>query len=52
MGDYNRYVPSEKQIEGVQYLLSYGVARKFIAHDYKLIAHNQVRPNKIIDLLS
>lgn len=42
MGDYNRYIPSDRQIEGVQYLISYGIARKFIANDYKLIALNQV----------
>lgn len=42
MGDYIRHKPSAKQLEGVQYLLAYGVARHFIAPDYKLVAQNQV----------
>lgn len=42
MGDYIRYEPTERQLEGVRYLLDYGLTQKFIAHDYKLLAHNQV----------
>lgn len=43
MGDYVRFEPSEKQLDGVRYLLAYGVTRDFIQRDYQLIAHNQVR---------
>ena len=42
MGDYILYQPSPKQFEAVQYLLAYGVARHYVAPDYKLVAHNQV----------
>lgn len=42
MGDYIRHIPSDKQFDGVQYLLAYGAARQFLAPDYKLVAHNQV----------
>lgn len=42
MGDYNRHHPTSRQLEGVQYLLAYGLAQHFIAPEYKLIAHNQV----------
>lgn len=43
MGDYNRYQPSERQLEGAKFLISYGVSRFFIAPDYKLVAHNQTQ---------
>lgn len=46
MGDYNRYEPSERQFEGVRFLISYGISRHIIAADYKLVAHNQTRANK------
>lgn len=43
MGDYVRFEPSEKQLDGVRYLLAYGVTRDLLQRDYQLIAHNQVR---------
>ena len=42
MGDYGRYIPTEKQLEAVQYLLTYAVTNKHITLDYKLVAQNQV----------
>lgn len=43
MGDYVRFEPSEKQFDGVRYLLAYAVTRDLLQRDYQLIAHNQVR---------
>lgn len=45
MGDYMRYKPSPMQLDGVRYLLAYGLARQFIQNEYKLVAHNQVMKN-------
>lgn len=42
MGDYVRYEPSSRQLEGVQYLLEFGITQKFLRPDYLLLAHNQV----------
>lgn len=42
MADYVRFEPSEKQFDGVRYLLSYGTMRNYLTREYKLIAHNQV----------
>ncbi|XP_030372626.1 peptidoglycan-recognition protein LA [Scaptodrosophila lebanonensis] len=46
MGDYGRYEPSKKQLEGVQFLLAHAVANKQLDVGYKLVAHNQTRPSK------
>lgn len=46
MGDYIRFEPSDKQFDGVKYLLAYGVARSYITPDYLLIAHNQTKSTK------
>lgn len=43
MGDYNRYKPTHKQLEGAQFLVSYGISRSLIAPEYKLVALNQTR---------
>lgn len=45
MGDYIRYTPSSIQLDGVRYLLAYGLTREYIDRDYKLVAHNQVISN-------
>lgn len=42
MGDYVRYEPTSRQLEGVQYLLEFGITQKFLRPDYLLVAHNQV----------
>lgn len=42
MGDYNRHIPTERQLEGAHYLLDYGLTQQYLSHDYKLVAHNQV----------
>lgn len=46
MGDFSRYRPSEKQLESVRFLVSYGISRHYVAPDYKLVAHNQTRVTK------
>ncbi|KAJ6640719.1 Peptidoglycan-recognition protein LA [Pseudolycoriella hygida] len=46
MGDYVRYEPSPRQVEGVKYLLTYGLTRQFIDKNYKLVAHNQTQATK------
>ncbi|XP_032598800.1 peptidoglycan-recognition protein LA isoform X2 [Drosophila grimshawi] len=46
MGDYARYTPTPKQLEGVQFLLAHGVANRKLHVDYKLIAHNQTKTTK------
>ncbi|KAM8710466.1 hypothetical protein ACLKA7_017135 [Drosophila subpalustris] len=43
MGDYERYVPTKRQFEGVQHLLSHGVAMQILDVNYKMIALNQTR---------
>ncbi|KAL7732636.1 hypothetical protein ACLKA6_013566 [Drosophila palustris] len=43
MGDYERYVPTKRQLEGVQHLLSHGVAMQILDVNYKMIALNQTR---------
>lgn len=47
MGDYMRYKPSSMQLDGVRYLIAYGLTRQYIGKDYKLVAHNQVDLNKL-----
>jgi len=42
MGDYGRFKPGPKQLEGVQFLLAHAVANRNIEVDYKLVAQNQV----------
>lgn len=42
MGDYGRFHPSAKQLEGVQFLLAHAVANGALEVDYKLVAQNQV----------
>lgn len=42
MGDYGRYQPTAKQLEGVQFLLAHAVANHKLDLDYKLVAQNQV----------
>lgn len=48
MGDYLRYQPSSRQLEGVQYLLEFGITQKYLRPDYLLVAHNQVHLNRSI----
>jgi len=43
MGDYGRFKPSAKQLEGVQFLLAHAVANRNVEVDYKLVAQNQVK---------
>lgn len=47
MGDYGRYVPTPKQLEGVQFLLAHAVANRKLDLDYKLVAQNQVSLPKL-----
>lgn len=42
MGDYDRFSPSLKQLEGVQFLLAHAVANGKLQKDYKLVAQKQV----------
>lgn len=42
MGDFVRYEPTARQLEGVQYLLEFGITHQFLRADYRLVAHNQV----------
>ncbi|XP_017101245.2 peptidoglycan-recognition protein LA isoform X1 [Drosophila bipectinata] len=46
MGDYGRFQPSAKQLEGVQFLLAHAVANGALEVDYKLVAQNQTRTSK------
>ncbi|XP_017956461.1 peptidoglycan-recognition protein LA isoform X2 [Drosophila navojoa] len=46
MGDYGRYVPTPKQLEGVQFLLAHAVANRKVDLDYKLVAQNQTKVTK------
>uniref|UniRef100_A0A6P4EEA6 Peptidoglycan-recognition protein LA isoform X1 n=3 Tax=Drosophila rhopaloa TaxID=1041015 RepID=A0A6P4EEA6_DRORH len=46
MGDYGRFRPSAKQIEGVQFLLAHAVANRNLEVDYKLVAQNQTKSSK------
>ncbi|KAH8418239.1 hypothetical protein KR222_006310, partial [Zaprionus bogoriensis] len=46
MGDYARYTPSHKQLEGVQFLLAHAVANHKLDFDYKLVAQNQTRNSR------
>ncbi|XP_017139304.1 peptidoglycan-recognition protein LA isoform X1 [Drosophila miranda] len=46
MGDYGRYMPSPKQLEGVQFLLAHAVANHQLEADYKLVAQNQTKTAK------
>lgn len=48
MGDYIRYKPTSIQMDGVRYLLAYGLARQYIEKDYKLVAHNQVISQSLV----
>lgn len=42
MGDYNEFEPTWKQLEGVAFLLEYGITKRYLNKDYLLVAHNQV----------
>ncbi|KAH8366206.1 hypothetical protein KR093_010152 [Drosophila rubida] len=46
MGDYGRYTPTAKQLEGVQYLLAHAVANHKLDFNYKLVAQNQTKASK------
>ncbi|XP_041673616.1 peptidoglycan-recognition protein LA isoform X1 [Drosophila eugracilis] len=46
MGDYGRFKPSAKQMEGVQFLLAHAVANRNLEVDYKLVAQNQTKTTK------
>ncbi|EDW69686.1 peptidoglycan-recognition protein LA isoform X2 [Drosophila virilis] len=46
MGDYGRYQPTAKQLEGVQFLLAHAVANHKLDLDYKLVAQNQTKSSK------
>ncbi|XP_034657820.1 peptidoglycan-recognition protein LA isoform X1 [Drosophila subobscura] len=46
MGDYGRYAPTAKQLEGVQFLLAHAVANQQLEVDYKLVAQNQTKSSK------
>ncbi|KAL5291598.1 PGRPLA family protein [Megaselia abdita] len=46
IGDFIRYSPSETQFEAIQHLLSYGVAKSYLASDYKLVAQNQTKKTR------
>ncbi|XP_052845388.1 peptidoglycan-recognition protein LA isoform X3 [Drosophila gunungcola] len=46
MGDYGRFRPSAKQLEGVQFLLAHAVANGNLEVDYKLVAQNQTKSSK------
>lgn len=46
IGDFVRYAPSETQFEAIQHLLSYGVAKNYLAADYKLVAQNQTKKTR------
>ncbi|XP_017053533.1 peptidoglycan-recognition protein LA-like isoform X3 [Drosophila ficusphila] len=46
MGDYGRYKPSAKQMEGFQFLLAHAVANRSLEVDYKLVAQNQTKTTK------
>ncbi|XP_034480260.1 peptidoglycan-recognition protein LA isoform X2 [Drosophila innubila] len=46
MGDYDRYIPSSKQLEGVQYLLAHAVANHKLDFNYKLVAQNQTKTSR------
>ncbi|XP_017840744.2 peptidoglycan-recognition protein LA isoform X1 [Drosophila busckii] len=46
MGDYGRFTPTTKQLEGVQFLLAHAVANRKLEVDYKLVAQNQTKSTK------
>ncbi|KAH8302028.1 hypothetical protein KR044_001957, partial [Drosophila immigrans] len=46
MGDYGRYTPTAKQLEGVQFLLAHAVANHKLDFNYKLVAQNQTKTSK------
>ncbi|XP_017053503.1 LOW QUALITY PROTEIN: peptidoglycan-recognition protein LA-like [Drosophila ficusphila] len=46
MGDYTRFKPSAKQMEGAQFLLADAVANRSLEVDYKLVAQNQTKTTK------
>uniref|UniRef100_A0A1B0FQA6 Peptidoglycan recognition protein family domain-containing protein n=1 Tax=Glossina morsitans morsitans TaxID=37546 RepID=A0A1B0FQA6_GLOMM len=46
MGDYVRHKPEKRQVEATKYLLAHALTNKYIALDYKLVAHNQTRKSK------
>ncbi|KAH8343522.1 hypothetical protein KR059_011982 [Drosophila kikkawai] len=46
MGDYGRFRPSAKQLEGVQFLLAHAVANSYLEVDYKLVGQNQTKTTK------
>ncbi|XP_062128696.1 peptidoglycan-recognition protein LA isoform X1 [Drosophila sulfurigaster albostrigata] len=46
MGDYGRYTPTAKQLEGVGYLLAHAVANRKLDFNYKLVAQNQTKTSK------
>ncbi|XP_037929125.1 peptidoglycan-recognition protein LA-like isoform X2 [Teleopsis dalmanni] len=46
MGDYGRYIPSDKQLEATQFLLAHAKTSQYIDLAYKLVAQNQTKSSK------